>query len=538
MVCQEKDLSEEVVGYGTEEHEILKAFEANPLAWGYFYFQHHFRGPSPPFHLKIVRESLIHDLLAIAAPRESAKSTIVNFLLPIHAICFKKRNFIVIIQATYKKAASSLETIKKEFRENRKLLGDYHITIRRDAEGDAIFKHSDGYEIQVLCAGREQIPDLRGRKFGAYRPDLVIIDDVEDDEMVKNPERRFEMQRYFDDVVMLIGERNKVQLIMIGTILHDDSQMAKMVSLREYKEFRKLLYRGLNDIDGKKISLWEYKWTVNELERMAKDNPVKFAKEIQNDPSTGLLQDIMREDFRYWYIEEGQFVLLNENGVVSSRFDPHTCKAAIACDLAWEEKRENDYCVIMPAFLTPQSDILIDSYICEKGVKPDKLEEIIFTMEARLRKLTKSPVPIGFEKAKLEKVMKHLLRLAMRKRNQALWFKDLEWDKDKIQRIITRLQPRYKQHMIFHRKGMGDLENQLIRVRSAAHDDLADAEQGIVQLLEYPKAKVKQHEEEDAFNWWRKKAIQRITPPAKKDFVFGRRQSGFKIPSEEGYNLK
>jgi hypothetical protein len=291
----------------------------------------------------------------------------------------------------------------------------------------------------------------------------------------------------------------------------------------------------LNEVGGKRVSLWDYKWTVDELVSMSKTDPVKFAKEIQNDPSTGLLQDIMREDFRYWYSEEGQFVLLGESGQIISRFDPHTCKAAIACDLAWEEKRESDYTVVMPAFITPQSDILIDTYICEKGIKPDKLEEILFPMEKRLREMTKSPVPIGFEKAKHEKVMKHLLRLAMRTRNQALWFKDLEWDKDKIQRIITRLQPRYKQHMIFHRKGMGDLESQLVRVRSAAHDDLADAAQGIVQLLEYPKAKVAQVEEDDAFNWWRKKAIQMRSAPPKKDYVFGNKNSRFKIDYTESY---
>lgn len=513
------------------EAKIIESMELNPLIWGLHYFRHHFRGPSPGFHLKILLEALKVAYLAIASPRESAKSTIITFLLPAHQIAFKKKRFIIIIQSTYTKAVGSLETIKKEFKENQWLVRDFGVQIRKDSEGDTIFRHSDGFETQVICAGRDQIGTLRGRKFGAYRPDLVIVDDVEDDEMVKNPDRRVDLMNNFDEVIMLLGERNIVQVIVIGTILHDDSQMAKLVDLNHYKEFRKLLFRGRNKLkDGSLQSLWEYKWTVEELNQMEKDNPSKFAKEIQNDPSTGLLQDIHNEDFRYWYIEEGQYVLQDENNRVVSRGTFNTCKAGVACDLAWDEKRQDDFSVIMPGFLTMQSDILVDDYICKKGLKPDEIEEILFSMEARLKGLTKTPIPFGFEKAKLEKIIQYLMKLAMRKRNRALWFKPLLWDSDKITRIVTRLQPRYKQHMIYHKRGMGDLERQLVRVRSAAHDDLSDALQGLVQLLEYPKVEKPPTAQENNFMWWRQTAIDYKKPKKKERYVFGARKRQFEIP--------
>ncbi len=518
------------------EQSIIESMELNPLIWGLHYFKHHFRGPSPGFHLKILLEALRNSYLAIASPRESAKSTIITFLLPSHAIAFRRKRFIIIVQSTYAKAVGSLETIKKEFRENQWLVRDFGVAIRKDSEGDTIFRHSDGFETQVLCAGREQIGALRGRKFGAYRPDLVIVDDVEDDEMVKNPDRRTDLTNQFDEVIMLLGERNVVQIVVIGTILHDDSQMAKLVDLKQYKEFRKLLFRGRNKLNnGDYASLWEYKWTVEELNQMEKDNPSKFAKEIQNDPSTGLMQDIHKEDFRYWYVEENQYVLLDDAGRVVSRGDLSSCKAAVACDLAWDDKRQDDFSAIIPGFLTQQSDILIDDYICKKGLKPDEIEEILFSMEARLKGITHSPIPFGFEKAKLEKIIQYLMKLAMRKRNRALWFKPLIWDSDKITRIITRLQPRYKQHMIYHKRGMGDLEQQLIRVRSAAHDDLSDAVQGLVQLLEYPKQEKPPTPKEDNFMWWRQQAIDNKKPKNKERYVFGARNRQYEIPHTVGF---
>ena len=80
-------------------------------------------------------------------------------------------------------------------------------------------------------------------------------------------------------------------------------------------------------------------------------------------------------------------------------------------------------------------DLLIDTYICKKGMRPNEIIEVLFTMESRYRAITGRTVPIGFEKAKLEKVIRHLLELEMRKRNHWLMFKDLAWDKDKNERI-------------------------------------------------------------------------------------------------------
>jgi hypothetical protein len=352
--------------------------------------------------------------------------------------------------------------------------------------------------------------------------------------MVTNPERRQELQDLFDQVIMFAGERGKTQVIVIGTVLHDDSQLSKLLSPDKYPNWKKLLYRGRNEVNGEKQSLWVEKWSVEDLNRMEKNDPVSFAKEIQNDPVSGMMTKFKKSDFRYWKVDNMQYVLFGSEGEVTSKGELLHCKAAIACDLAWEEKRESDYSVILPAFLTPNSELLVDTYFCEKAMKPNEIEEILFTMENRLRLLTHNSVFIGFEKAKLENVMKWLLKEAMKRRNHYLLFKDLQWDLDKIQRIVTRLQPRYHQHVIYHKSGMGELEHQLLRVPSGTHDDLPDALQGAVQLLEYPRQIPKVAQEEDEFNWWRSKAIE-AKDPKKKHFVYGRKGHNWEIPAQVSY---
>ena len=52
----------------------------------------------------------------------------------------------------------------------------------------------------------------------------------------------------------------------------------------------------------------------------------------------------------------------------------------VVADMAWESKRDSDFTVILPAIMTPSADVLVDSYIKKRGMRPNEFEEIIFGM--------------------------------------------------------------------------------------------------------------------------------------------------------------
>ena len=228
-----------------------------------------------------------------------------------------------------------------------------------------------------------------------------------------------------------------------------------------------------------------------------------------------------KEYFRKWVLT-GDAAVLGD-----TKYSLSDCRGAIACDLAWKEKRESDFSVILPGLLTPNSEILIMPYINQKGLRPDKLANLLFEFVAHLESLTGSTVPIGFEKAMLENVSKWFLRREMKARNKFLMTRELKWDVDKNMRIETRLLPRYMNGAIYHREGMGDLEYELERFPYGTHDDLIDAAQGLVQLLQFPKAKSKVQEGEDQFMWWRR---QSMNMTAKKKTFIGRFRSKGRVP--------
>ena len=518
-------------------HPLYQKFASSTALWGYYFFPHHFRAASPQFHLDILDAASRYRYLAVAAPRESAKSTMLTFLDPFHDIFFQRRRFIVIVQNTFSKAASSLETMKHELKTNEPLNQMFPgVVLCKDTFGNAEFRHPNGYTTKVLCKGADQIGSIRGEKFGAYRPDKLIGDDIEDDEMVLNPARRAALIAEHDEALTPAGDRAICQHVRIGTILHDDGLIARLVSKDHYREYHKLFYQALLDADTPTArSLWPEKWSLDDLYALRKTKPTVFAKEYQNDPASAQNVRFQRHDFRYWRLENDRYVLLHPDGSIASIGNLRDCKAGIACDLAWKEKRDADFTAVLPGLLTPTSDILLLPYWVAHGVRPDAFAEYLFTLDTKLRTMTGAHPPIGFEKAMLETVTQWILKKAMRARNHPLSTKQLEWDSDKLQRIETRIQPYLSQHMLYFQQGMGDLETQLERFPYGAKDDLVDALQGLVQLLRYPKGLKASPTHDDAFERMRKLTIAARQPIHRGLFTINppsRSPQG--IPSQQG----
>ncbi len=91
--------------------------------------------------------------------------------------------------------------------------------------------------IKVTVAGSGK--KLRGLRHGPYRPDLVILDDIENDEMVRNPEQRDKLHNWLTKTVMPLGEAGgKTDIIYIGTILHYDSVLSRTLNNPMWKTAR------------------------------------------------------------------------------------------------------------------------------------------------------------------------------------------------------------------------------------------------------------------------------------------------------------
>lgn len=191
--------------------------------------------------------------LAIAAPRGEAKSTLVSQLFTLYCLVTQKKRYALIVMDSIDQAYPMLEAIKVELEFNQRLRIDFpEMAGQGRVWQAATIITKANQKVQVAGSGKK----LRGLRHGAYRPDLVVLDDIENDEQVRSPEQRDKLHDWLKKTVLPLGAAgDKLDVVYIGTILHYDSVLNRTLSSKTWKtaKFKALIRQP----DG--MSLWD-KW--------------------------------------------------------------------------------------------------------------------------------------------------------------------------------------------------------------------------------------------------------------------------------------
>ena len=293
----------------------LKRAEADPLYFCRTYLPHYFSHPPAPFHYELVRfmedRGEVVTPAVVAAPREFAKSTVCSFGYVLHQICFGKRHFIIIGSDTEDLASDLTGYLYMELLYNERLHQDFGELVKSNKPVDDFVTTNN---IRVKARGRGQ--RLRGLKHRQYRPDLVILDDLENDMNVRNPEVVSQIMDWVQSAVYPALEANGT-LMVIGTILRQRSALHLMLTSPEepYCHFRRQLYRALQDDD---TSLWEARHPTSRL-HMQKQlmGTVAFNREKMNEPTP--ISGMFEEGWIHYYHPD---TLKDKVLVVVGFFDP------------------------------------------------------------------------------------------------------------------------------------------------------------------------------------------------------------------------
>jgi hypothetical protein len=165
-------------------------------------------------------------LAAIAAPRGFGKTSIVNLAYPAKKILFKEKHFIVPISCTATQAVMQSENLKRELLQNPAIV-ELFGSLKSDTFSKECWITQTGIMILPRGAGQQ----VRGILHMHYRPDLIICDDLENSESVMNDELRQKLKEwFFADVCNSVNRSKKDwKIIVIGTILHEDSLLANLI---------------------------------------------------------------------------------------------------------------------------------------------------------------------------------------------------------------------------------------------------------------------------------------------------------------------
>lgn len=216
-----------------------------------FYGAHYHRHPDAPFHDELAE--LLAEMtarrgrrLALAAPRGSAKSTIITLEWVLHSICFNVEPYIAIISRTVERAAELLGHVKNELESNERLRKDFPEVCEIDKKPEP--RRWSRYEIitknnvKISAFGVNQ--NIRGARHNQHRPSLIILDDIESNEDVQDDDGRFKTKDWFEKVVLKLGDKD-TNVVLAGTIHHYDSLLAHYLDPEKAPGWIRRLYRSV-----------------------------------------------------------------------------------------------------------------------------------------------------------------------------------------------------------------------------------------------------------------------------------------------------
>lgn len=492
--------------------------------FGRAYFPHYFSRPSPEFHRDldaIWQQGVLKGRYpltpkdakaisrlpgcrrAVAAPRGHAKSTTLTFKGTMHAVLYEYKHYPIILSDSSDQAEGFLENIRVEFEENgliREDFGDLQGKVWRNN----VILTASGIKVEAIGSGKK----IRGRKHRNWRPDLLVLDDIENDENVRTPEQRSKLSNWFNKAVSKAGD-GYTDIVYIGTLLHYDSLLAHTLSNAGYKsiKYRAVLafsaaddlwkqwediYTDLSNdshqedakaffeshraemLEGTKV-LWEEKLSYYDLMKMRVDEgEAAFNSEEQNEPINP--DDCLFQEEWLDYYNEAEVDFKDRNFIFFGFVDPSLGKT-----------KHSDFSAIVTLAKHKQTGYL---YVYDADIErrhPDRIIADILEKERRLRRdFDRGYKRFGCETVQFQWFLKEELVKASAKAGLYLPVEEVPQTTDKVLRIQT-MQPDVKNKYIKFNRRHKRLIEQLLQFPMGAHDDGPDALEGCRTLAKKVK---------------------------------------------------
>ncbi|WP_069997829.1 phage terminase large subunit [Cellulosilyticum sp. I15G10I2] len=462
---------------GQKADDLRKELAAIDLEYfGRAYLPHYFIRKSPEFHneLNAIWE---HGVLkdknpycdakeisrldgckrVVAAPRGHAKSTNFTFKNALHATLYQYKHYILILSDSSEQAEGFLNDIATELEDNPLIRSDFG-DLKDYPWNSSTLRTNTDIKIEAIGSGKK----VRGRRHRNYRPDLIILDDIENDENVNTIEQRRKLENWFYKAVSKAGD-TYTDIVYIGTMLHYDSLLAKVMKNPMYKAVKyqgvisfaknqslwdawELIYVNLeNDnrehdakvffeanreemLEGTKV-LWEAKLSYYDLMCIKiSEGESSFNSEIQNDPIDPDSCTFNPEWFDYYNEAEvdfksGEFIFIG------------------AVDPSLGKNKKSDTSAIVAIAKNVKSGYMYGVEASVEKRKPDIIIEDIIEMNKRLKRdYGKGFTKLGVETVQFQQFFKDVLAKVSAERGEYLPIEEIYNTVNKIMRIES-LQP-------------------------------------------------------------------------------------------------
>lgn len=216
----------------------------------------------------------------------------------IHDIVYLIEDVILYIAASKGDAMPHVESIKAELENNELLQAIYGYLVPANNAPSRKWTSTHietANGVNLVARGRNK---GRGVNIKNKRPTKIIVDDAEDDEMVRNPDRRAQFHDWLYNVIFPSLDAERGFIKMIGTNIHEMCEVNAF-----YKKHGGIFRRAMEN--GK--SIWPSRFTEQKIEEIKRKIGTRaFNREYMNNPTSDDEAKIRRE-----WIEKGYYVMLD-----------------------------------------------------------------------------------------------------------------------------------------------------------------------------------------------------------------------------------
>lgn len=464
----------------SEQQQRIQRLQANYAAFCEYYFPHFMQlrdkttGQvvrtihNAPFHNQAARKvKATPNLKAVFMwPRGHAKSTHMDVFLPLWLMFQPQRliSFMVVVGKSEDAAIRLLGDIQAELQFNDRIIRDFGEQKPQGGDWtDGEFKAQCG--VKFLATGRGQSP--RGLRDREARPDYIVIDDLDDDELCRNEKRVRELTDWVKSALFGSLDVGRGRFIMVGNLISKCSVLYNVANTQGV--FLSKVYAV--DKDGNPT--WQEKWTKQEAQDYRDFVGYRaWEKEMMHNPiKDGTI-------FRHQWIHYKRMPKLNKYEALVCYTDP-----------SWKSTTANDYKACRLWGKLGRELHLIDCFVRQDttgamvrwlyNLYERSLEEnasIQFYMEANLMQDT----ALDEFQAEGERRGYQLPITADRRKKP-----------DKLQRIES-VSPLWERGCVFYNEALRDAEDMKVGIDqtlslehgSRAHDDAPDADEGAIYILQ------------------------------------------------------
>lgn len=396
--------------------------------------------------------------------RGHAKSTHLSLITPLWLRIQDERSPLVMILVSKSQDAAIrlLSDLQAELQFNELLKKDFGDPVKEGSWEQGEFKTKDGD--MFIALGRGQSP--RGIKERGVRPNYIDIDDIDDDELCRNPKRVSQVTEWCLTALLGTMEMGRGRFVMVGNRIGQNSVLTQIIARPG------IYHTTVNAIDKKGIPSWSENYLLSEIASIRKTMGERaFQKEYMNNPiNEGAV-------FARKHIRFGQILPLKQYRYLVCYTDPsfkdgpsNDYKATL---LVGKTKAGEFHVIKAYADQTSVSDMIAWHYSIDELINGSV--PVYYYMEANFMQ---DQFVTEFKKAGIQKGRQIPLREDKRKKP------------DKFARIEA-LQPLFERgEVIFNIKekdhpGMLQLQEQLLLFEkgSKSHDDAPDALEGAIWML-------------------------------------------------------